>query len=103
MHSGAGEGAHEGMGESGSAVGRLLPASHSPACRPCPVPCVPRCMLQATVPPGASLLSVFKQQGGYVVPGHTLEELAAEGPEARRARWEHLPAEVLQRQPPWMV
>jgi len=57
----------------------------------------------ATVPPGASLLEVFRQRGSYAVPGRLLDELAAEGAEARRARWQHLPPGVQSRQPSWLV
>lgn len=56
-----------------------------------------------TVPPGASLLSVFKAAGRYVAPGQGLQELEQEGPEARLQRWDHLPLEVMARQPPWLV
>ena len=60
------------------------------------------CVL-ATVCPGASLLSVFRQRGAYAVPGQMLGELREEGQAARRARWAHLPAAVASRQPPWLV
>lgn len=56
-----------------------------------------------TLPPGASLRDVFIQHGCYAAPGGVLAELQAEGPEARRARWAHLPPAVLQREPPWLV
>ena len=56
-----------------------------------------------TLPPGAGLRDAFRARGGYATPGAVLEELRAEGAEARRARWAHLPPAVLQREPPWLV
>lgn len=57
----------------------------------------------ASLPPGGSLVELFKRQGRYVVPEQLYQELEAEGPAARRARWEHVPPALLQRQPPWLV
>ena len=58
-----------------------------------------------TLPPHTSLLQRFQCGGrsGYAVPGQLLAELGAEGPEARAARWAHLPAAVRHRQPSWLV
>ncbi|KAL4422788.1 hypothetical protein ABPG75_008985 [Micractinium tetrahymenae] len=57
----------------------------------------------ASVLPGSSLRDVFRRQGRYAVPGALLQQLESEGPEARRARWQHVPPQVLGRQPPWLV
>lgn len=57
----------------------------------------------ASLPPGGSLLSLFKQRGRYVPPEQLYEALEAEGAAERRGRWEHVPPAVLQRQPPWLV
>ncbi len=57
----------------------------------------------ASLTPGGSLVELFKRQGRYVVPEQLYEELEAERPAARRARWEHVPPALLQRQPPWLV
>ena len=60
------------------------------------------CVL-ASIPPGGSLLQVFRSQGRYVPPEQLFGELEAEGPAARRARWAHVPQAIQQRQPPWLV
>jgi hypothetical protein len=58
-----------------------------------------------TLPPYTSLLQHFRRGGrsSYAVPGQLAAELEVEGPEARTARWAHLPAAVRHRQPPWLV
>ncbi len=60
------------------------------------------CVL-ASVLPGATLRDAFRRRGCHAVPGALLQQLADEGPEARRARWRHVPPQVLARQPPWLV
>lgn len=95
-----------------SAAQRVQPApSADPRSRPLALPAVmphgalvdyEPCVL-ASVLPGASLRDLFRHRGRHVMPGALLQQLAAEGPEARRARWQHVPPEVLARQPPWLV
>lgn len=60
------------------------------------------CVL-CTVPPGGSLLDVFRQHGRYAAPGELLKTLRAETAEAARQRFAHIPAVVRERQPPWFV
>jgi hypothetical protein len=62
------------------------------------------CESLVTVPPGETLLQVFRREGLYAAHGAPLERLQDEGAAVRRRRWEHVGAAVLGRQDPtWWV
>lgn len=56
------------------------------------------------VPPGKTLLQVFRSEGRYVAHDEPLQTFQAEGEAEQRRRWEHVRPDVLHRQnPPWYV